>query len=289
MALGSSIGSAVTVALAGICLSIGLADAAVILKAKKSPPAVALKADRISSLKLTLALPFDKISAIANQYDFQLPSKGVITGVPLVGTVSYAGSGRLGTIVVRASGSDEYPIEISAPFRWSGKMGKFDIVANGKVTIDFGIHAGTGWCDLIKFGEPKVDLVESKAVDIARVPFAATGIETAITGALQDQFKCERLNDALASVWHNTVVPVEVQGKTLFVNIDPQVVALTRATVEDDTIKMSASLGLAATVAAKRPAIRRQRPPPLAATGMATTSSGEVEATLSINLGLAFK
>jgi hypothetical protein len=284
MALGTMIAAAVMAMLVGTSVSIRQADAVVALKGKKGPTSVSVKTSGASSLKIKATLPFEKVSAIINQFDIRLDAKGVKKDT-FIGDVSYAGTGRVGTVVVRASGSDKYPIEFKAPFRWKGQIKGFDVVASGNVTINFGIHAGNDWCKVIEFDEPKVALVESKTIDLSRVPFASQGVVAAIEGALGDV--CKQLKDALAGIWHNAVLPLEIRGKTLFINIDPKAISITSATVQGTAIQIGLSLAFESTVTTKRPPSNKPKlPPPDGA--VAINSGNEIEATLLLNLGLVF-
>jgi hypothetical protein len=260
-------------------------DAGVFLKSKSVSSSPAVKATSGSSLKISAMLTFEKINSIINQFDIRLDAKGVKKNT-LLGDISYAGTGRLENVVLKASGSDKFPIEVSAPFNWKGRIKGVNVIASGEVTIDFAVRAGGDWCHLLDFGEPRVELVQSKAIDVAYVPFASQGIKAAIEGALGDL--CGQVNNAVSSAWQNVVLPLEIQGKTLFINIDPKVVSIASATVQGSTVKMSLSLGFDSTLAGKRPPNNRPKPPPPNGVVVSNPNS-ELEATGTINLGLAFK
>lgn len=280
-----AVASAFTAALLAASSSTNRVDADVVLKSKGAPSSTAAKAAGGSTLKIAVALTFEKISSIINQFDVRLDAKGVKKNT-FLGDISYVGTGRLGNVVLRASGSDKFPIEVTAPFKWKGKIKGFDVVANGDVTIDFGIRADDDWCKLLEFDDPKVELVQSKAIDLAYVPFASEGIKAAIAGALGNL--CGQVNNAASAAWHNVVFPLEFQGKTLFLNFDPKAVSIVSATVQDNTLKLGMSLAFDSTLASKRPANNKPKlPPPNGA--MVSNPNSELEAVGSINLGLAFQ
>ncbi|BBZ99866.1 hypothetical protein [Bradyrhizobium diazoefficiens] len=272
-------------ALLAASLSTNRVDADVLLKSKGASSSSAAKAAGGSGLKIAVALTFEKISSIINQFDVRLDARGVKKNT-FLGDIPYDGTGRLGNVIFRASGSDRFPIEVTAPFKWKGQIKGFDVIANGDVTIDFGIRAGDDWCKLVEFDEPKVELVQSKAIDLAYVPFASEGVKAAIGGALGDL--CGQVSTAASAAWHNLVFPLEFQGKTLFLNVDPKAISIVSASVQDNTVKLGMSLAFDSTLASKRPPNNKPKlPPPNGA--VVSNPNSELEAVGSINLGLAFQ
>ena len=81
-------------ALLAASLSTNRVDADVLLKSKGASSSSAAKAAGGSGLKIAVALTFEKISSIINQFDVRLDARGVKKNT-FLGDIPYEGTGRL--------------------------------------------------------------------------------------------------------------------------------------------------------------------------------------------------
>jgi len=282
--------SAVAAVLTSLALATCLpADAHIIAKARKAPvarPAQALSEPTRAAFQINI--PFERISKTLNQFEFKSQAKGVAS-VPIVGRVHYEGNGIVGRITLKASGQPELPIELTAPFRWTGSIGGFDVMADGELIVDFGVTVGPSWCPLVELGEPRLELYPDKTIDLANVPFANTVLRHLVADELKKLLSCEALKSRLATLWHANSLPLEFGDRTFILNISPESIALTNASVVNDRLVLKSSVSLTTVLSGSVQKTEKiSLPRPELNPRPVTRGDGDIEAEISLKLGLEF-
>jgi hypothetical protein len=274
-----------------LALPTGTARSEIVAKAKrKAPVAAALNHGELTRVIVEAKLPLQRLTSVANQFDFKAQTKGV-TNVVLIGDVHYDGSGVVEKVSLTASQKKQFPIELKAPFRWAGTIGVFDVKADGDVTVDFAINVGPDWCPLVELDDSVVELYPEKAINLARVPYAKTIIRNAVDAALKKQLNCQTLKKAVAELWHAAAVPVQIGDKKFVININPATVAVTGVAVVDNRLLFKAAVDLATVLSSKTIKVDTTTPlpNPEANPPSASKGDGDAEISVSLKLGLDFQ
>lgn len=275
---------------------ISAAEAAIIVKPRTGPVEVDAEeragrrpqpaAPKPAELAVNVSLPFDKLAALINQFDFRFQAKDD------EGALTYDGTLALGKVRLGASGETQFPLRAIAPFRLTGKLIGVSVTINGEATIDFALDVGSDWCPIVKFGEASIAFTE-RALLPRKVTNALTHPREFIAGKfltkeLQAHATCELIKKEIARAWGPITLPMTLGAKKLFLRLDPQSLALSRFAVGTDAVSFSLSVGALTAVSDKAPAAKKAALPavksiqhrPVAA------ASTEAEATLSLPITL---
>jgi hypothetical protein len=267
---------------------IAAADITAILKPPEDGPIPAAPT-KPSHFRFILDIPLQKLSTIVNRYAFTVTSKSN-PGEP----DPYDAVLTIEKISFAQSGQPHFPIEVTAPFRFRGKVKGSDRDDSGTVKLNFGFRVSETWCPpLIEFEIASVDLDGSFA-------FLRNLIAQPIIKSQLDQlFECNSVKKFIAQFWQTVDLPVQLGDTTLFLNVEPQSITIANLVVEGSNIKLMLDVGTTANLKTKAtksgqrplPENKKGQPQRLFVTGKPAkpTRDSEMEGTLSVNIGVDFR
>jgi hypothetical protein len=228
-----------------------------------------------------LNIPFKKIEAGFNLYVFTFKSSGRLAGLASYDTIL-----TLGRISLGQSPDAPSFFRVTAPFTIKGAVGGFDLQESGTAAIDIAFVIENDWCPLIQIGATSVSL-KDKVRPAGLMPtgrpvsdFVAT---TILKQELQKAFECAKLRAAIAEAWRSDYFTILSAPKKLFMNVDPQSISLSGATVDHGAMQLTGFIEVIATVGTSSQRSSRKLPSPGTVSGAETRVSSEIELTLSFN------
>ena len=229
------------------------AYADVMLKAREAGAAVPTAAAAPTSTKdsevyVVLNMPLSKLEMLANQYQVVIRPKGTVAVL-----VSYAGILTVGSVKIAASNQSQFPLQITAPFDFTGTIAGNKIEQSGEATVDVGVQNRNG-CVILNFGNPSVSL-NAKPVPAAvtrSIPSLSDFIATKILQyELNNWTTCAKLRDAMKNYWHPLSSMINSSPKQLFLNVEPHSLAISDLAVTGSDAKLTVAIGGVASIASK--------------------------------------
>jgi hypothetical protein len=208
-----------------------VSDIAATLKSAPQPAAAAASPPQ-SQTRVTMSVPFDKLSDLLNQFVFKIHGQGNAA------FLSYDGVVTIDKVSVAHSSDSHYPLRLDAPFHVIGKIGTLPIDETGTATINLDITIGNAWCPLIEFDSPSVTLSRSVPVPAGfGIPSIPEYIATNLLGhELKQQLTCETVKSFLGEAWRTISLPLTVAGNTLYLRVMPRAVSVSDVTVTNDRV-----------------------------------------------------
>jgi hypothetical protein len=159
-----------------------------------------------SDVSFQFRLPLEKLSTIINQFKFTIPAGGdSVTSVQ---------------VSVSSSGVDGYPLRLVIPL----KLHAAGTALDGAASLNFGIGVAANGCPL-KVQSPSVDFPNGGIVGF----FVAQKVASEIDALLS----CDRIKERLATAWRAVELPIAIGSNAIYVNVGPQMVAISDLSVDN--------------------------------------------------------
>lgn len=235
------------------------------------PAPAAPKAE--SKLAISVKMPLGKLETIINQYQFNTSAKG------------WYGEGKavIDVIKLARSGEDEFPLQLTAPFKVTGKLLGASINEKGDAIIKLGIRIGSDWCPIVEFGAISVILEGPSAASVSEL--VGTHV---LKGQLEKWATCDNLKSAIGDMWRPASITIKAKPKDFFLNIQPRSLALSSITVTGQELTLAGAIAATATLASKAV---KSTALPLPQVGTiqhgGSAAASEIEASISLNLNMA--
>jgi hypothetical protein len=244
--------------------------------------AAAAPAPTASRLTVKVNLPLDKAAALANRYQLVTHAKGKYAAI-----ISYDGVLSVGKVKFSVSDEGQFPISVEAPFTLKGTVGNADLDESGTTTIDLAIRIEENWCPIVEFGNISVALDDKpRPAAVARsIPNFSDFVATQfLSSQLSSWATCDNIKAEINKVWHPISFGMDSAGKN-FLNINPRSVSLSQFTISGDVLKFVATI-VATTSVAPGKANPAATPLPNVVAAPAPTPQGDIEAIISLNVGI---
>ncbi len=244
-----------------------------------SPSTQATVSRKPSQFSLTVNLGFDKLGPVVNQFQFKIQPGGALDGVLTIDKIEIAESGK-----------PQYPLEIKAPFSYTGKINGTPYKdETGTATIDWAIRVGNDktppdWCPIVEFDAPYVEL-QNPGFFWYKDYIAKDYLNNELSKLLS----CDNLKNDLSQAWRTLSFPIAVGTGIFYLNASPSSIAISDAVVEDSHIRLQLLVDATATLTRKAPTSSVSLPAPGRLQGSPKTGGGDAESSISAYVYPDFK